>query len=195
MFTPCGFTNIQGYPHDIPYEVINAIDELPIFKGDNAFSAETNLENFSLFMSKWHSSVDYEDMKMKIFILTLGEDDMDWFLELPNKTFDSLQSVIDSFEDKYGGKEKLKAKVEVKEISEAENDLIKELTQMVKDTQLNQAQLIKNMELNQARFTREYTRKGSSMKANHITPESSEQVVHHYVSTTHSSTPAFSQKG
>lgn len=75
-------------------------------------------------------------------------DALDWFIEFPDNTFDSLQSIIDAFDDKRN----IKAKIKVKETKETENVLIKELTQIVKGMQLNmevnQAQLIKNMEFN-----------------------------------------------
>ena len=63
---------------------------------------------------------------MQLFILTLGDDALDWFIELPLNMFDYLQSINDAFEDKYGNKEKVKPKVE--ETKEADNDLIEEFT-------------------------------------------------------------------
>jgi len=59
---------------------------------------------------------------MKIFILTLSGDAFDWYVKFPNNTFDSLQSIIDAFEDKNGDKNKVKEKHEVKKTMEVEND-------------------------------------------------------------------------
>lgn len=41
-------------------------------------------------MSKLHPYTDHEDVKMKISVLTLDGYDLDWFLEFPYNTFDSL---------------------------------------------------------------------------------------------------------
>ena len=112
---------------------------------------------------------------MKIFVLTLSKDVLDWFFNFHNSTFDSLQSIFYAFEDRYGDKEKVKAKDEVKETIEVENNF-KELIQMVKNIQLNQGQVIKNaevnqtqlikdVELNQSRLTIDHKREISSMQS------------------------------
>ena len=92
---------------------------------------------------------------MKIFIFSLDGDAMDWFIDLPANSFDSLESIIDAFEEKYGDERKIKEKAD-----ENDTDLIKELTRMIQDMHLNQAQLIKTMEVNQAQIIK-------SMEVNH----------------------------
>jgi len=69
--------------------------------------------------------------------------------------FNSLDSIIDAFEEKYGDERKIKAKAD-----ENDKDLIKELTRMIKDMQLNQTQLNKTMEINHAQAIK-------AMKVNH----------------------------
>lgn len=166
LFAPCDFTNIQDYPHDFPLEVSKAINEVPLFQGNKAISTEAHVQNVNLCISKCRPYTDYEDVKMQLFVLTLDEDPMDWFLEFLDNTFESLQSIIDAFENKYGDKERVKAKAEVKKIKEAENDII-ELTQMVKNMQINQAQLIKNMELNQTKLIADHAKEMETMEIDH----------------------------
>lgn len=76
--------------------------------------------------------------------------------------FDSLEWIIDAFEEKHGDERKIKAKV-----NENDKDLIKGLTQMIKDMQLNQAQLIKNKELNETRLIQYHAKEMSTMEVNH----------------------------
>lgn len=98
LFAPCNFTNIPGYPYQFPDRVGKAIDELPLFQGNNA---ETHLKNFSHCMSKYRPYTDYEDVKMKLFVLLLENDALDWFWEFPDNTFYSFKSIIDALEKKY----------------------------------------------------------------------------------------------
>jgi len=66
---------------------------------------------------------------MRLFIFSLDDDAMDWFIDLP------------------ANKDKRKIKTQE---NENDKDLIKGLTQIIKDMQLNQVQLIKSMEVNHA---------------------------------------------
>lgn len=179
LFSPFDFTNIKGYPHNFPPNFGEIINEVPLFQDVKAISAESHLQHVNLCISKRFPYTDSEDVKMQLFIFTLGNDLLDWFLEFPDNTFYSLQSIINAFKDKYGDKGRFKAKVEAKEIKEDENGLIQQLTQMIKDMQLNQphviknmevdqAQLIKNMELNQTRLIVEHAREMSAMKDGQI---------------------------
>ena len=57
-------------------------------------------------MAKYARSADFDpkDVRMTLFILTLGGDAHEWFTEKPRNSFDSLQSIIDAFKEKYGDK-------------------------------------------------------------------------------------------
>lgn len=96
MYAPCDFSNIPRYPNDIPSV---GIDKLPNFQGDNAISANSHLRDFSIWMAKYARSADFdhEDVRMTLFILTLGGDAYDWFAEKPQNSFNSLQSIINAF--------------------------------------------------------------------------------------------------
>ena len=193
LFAPCDFTNILGYPNFILDEAIEAIEELPSFLGNNVISTETHLTNFQLCVSKWCHDINHEDVKIKLFKFSLDGDALDWFIDLLANSFDSLESIIDAFEEKYGDKRKIKVKAQA---NENDKDLIKELTQMIEDMQLNQgqlikaievnhsnqmtsiqnhlisididhAQVIKNMELNQTRLIADHAKEMSTMEVNH----------------------------
>jgi len=90
FFSPCDFTNIQGDLHSHSYVLGEAIDEFPPFQDNNAFTAKAHLRNASLCIRKYRPYSNYEDVKMKIFVLTLSGDALDWFTKFPNNTFDSL---------------------------------------------------------------------------------------------------------
>ena len=78
IYQPCDFSNIDGYPHPIPDK---ALEKLPSFQGNNVVSVKIHVQNFSLCISKWCNGHKYEDVKMKLFVLYLEEDALDWFAE------------------------------------------------------------------------------------------------------------------
>ena len=49
---------------------------------------------------------NHEDVKTSLFILSLEYDALQWFLDEPSNSFDSLQTIIGAFKDKCGIKEK-----------------------------------------------------------------------------------------
>jgi len=61
-------------------------------------------------VSKWCHDINHEDVKMRLFIFSLDGDAMDWFIDLVANNFDSLESIIDAFEEKYGDEKKSKFK-------------------------------------------------------------------------------------
>jgi len=67
LYLPFDFTQIVGYPHDLPEK---AIDKLPIFQGNNAISAKSHVRAFGTLLSRW-ARQPHEDMKMKLFALSL----------------------------------------------------------------------------------------------------------------------------
>ena len=103
IFSPCKFANIRGYPNDTPK---HGMDKLPIFQGDNAISANSHLKAFSSWLGKYARSADFnhEDVKMTLFVLSLEGDALYWFTEKPQNSFDSLQSIVNAFKEKYGDK-------------------------------------------------------------------------------------------
>ena len=88
LYKPCDFSSIHGYPRAIPDK---ALENLSYFQGNNAISSKTHLRNFNACIAKWCTNHNHEDTKMKLFILSLEEDALDWFLEHDDNTFDSLK--------------------------------------------------------------------------------------------------------
>lgn len=102
FFDPLDFTNFQGAPHNFLISVSLTLDEMPPFSDNNAFTAEAHIHYFNLRMSKCRPYSDYEDVKMRLFVLTLAGDAVEWFIDSPKNTFDSFQSLIEVFENEYG---------------------------------------------------------------------------------------------
>jgi hypothetical protein len=71
IYDPCDFSNINGYPHAIPEK---AIEKLPSFQGNNVVSAKMHVKSFMRCINKWFVAHDHEDVKMKLFVLSLEYD-------------------------------------------------------------------------------------------------------------------------
>jgi hypothetical protein len=76
IYDPCDFSAINNYPHAIPEK---AIEKLPSFQGNNAISAKMHVKSFMRCINKWCAAHDYEDVKMKLFVLSLEDDASDWY--------------------------------------------------------------------------------------------------------------------
>ena len=101
LFAPCDFTNINGYPHNIPNK---AIEKLPSFESNNAISPTSHVKNFNVCIFKWCNTANYEDVKTRLFVLSLEEDALDWLTEQPANSYNSLQAILTAFLDKLGEK-------------------------------------------------------------------------------------------
>ena len=126
VFAPCNFANIQGYLNDPPE---NGIDKLPSFQGNNAISVDAHLKSFGSWVGKYARVVDYnhEDVKMRLFVLTLEKDALDWFTKKPDNSFDSLQSIINGFKKKYGDEREKRHLVRgINVIRKRENRMVEE---------------------------------------------------------------------
>ena len=97
-FKPCHFTNVH---HDIP-EV--AISKLPVFSGGDSVAVKKHLSGFTCIMFMYCRSPQYnhEDVKMRLFVLSLEDDALNWFNSCPEDSFTSLQDIVDAFKDRYG---------------------------------------------------------------------------------------------
>jgi hypothetical protein len=101
IYAPCDFSAINNYPHAIPEK---AIEKLPSFQGNNAISAKMHVKSFMRCINKWCAAHDYEDVKMKLFVLSLEDDASDWYEDKPDNTFKTLKDLIDVFTEKWGEK-------------------------------------------------------------------------------------------
>jgi hypothetical protein len=85
-FKPFDFSNIAGYPHDMP----SSLEKFPTFHGDNAIGAR---ENWDVFMEHITSPrVCHLDVSYKSFALSLKKDARKWFLSLLDNCINSLQA-------------------------------------------------------------------------------------------------------
>lgn len=139
LYLPCNFSNIQGYPRDLP---TTGMDKLSSFQGNNAVIVKDHLNRFRHFINKWGSAnVAHEDVRMKLFVLSLEEDALKWFTKRPDHSFNSLQALTNAFKDRFGDKReeshlvkalciiKKKENETVEEFNKRFNGIVKELPQ------------------------------------------------------------------
>jgi hypothetical protein len=63
-----------------------------------------HIKYFTRCTNKWCVAHDYEDVKMKLFILSLEEDALDWYKDMPDNKFKMLKVLLDAFIEKWGEK-------------------------------------------------------------------------------------------
>jgi hypothetical protein len=68
LYKPIDFSAISGYPHLIPEK---AIENLPCFQSNNIVNARRHVQRVSHCFNKWCCNTLYEDVGMKLFILSL----------------------------------------------------------------------------------------------------------------------------
>ena len=81
FYKPLDFSQIAGAPHDIPND---AIKKLPIFEGNNAITAKSHIRKFDKHLDSYCNDAahNHEDVKMKIFALSLEDDAAAWYFDL-----------------------------------------------------------------------------------------------------------------
>jgi hypothetical protein len=99
IYNKCDFTAINNYPHALPEK---AIEKLPSFQGNNAITAKMHIKAFMRCTNKWCAAHDYEDVKMKLFVLSLEDIALDWYEDLPDNKFKTLKELTDAFIEKWG---------------------------------------------------------------------------------------------
>jgi hypothetical protein len=102
LYKPIDFSAISGYPHVIPEK---AIKNLPCFQSNNIIDARRHVKKVSLCFNKWCCNALYEDVGMKLFILSFDDDDLDWFTELKDKQVRTYNELIDAFMEKWKEKD------------------------------------------------------------------------------------------
>jgi hypothetical protein len=91
VYAPCDFSAINNYPHALPEK---AIEKLPSFQGNNAISAKIHVKSFMRCINKWCAAHDYEDVKMKLFVLSLEDDASDWYEDVDRSFSTEVNSHI-----------------------------------------------------------------------------------------------------
>ena len=133
LFAPFDFSAIAGYPHALPEK---ALEKLPTFQGNNAISAKTHLKAFSLCINKWCNAAqhNHQDVKMKLFALSLEDEAFDWFSNLEDSKYPTLSSLVDHFMDKWGDKrEGRHALTALHTIKKSENETMIEFNKRFND--------------------------------------------------------------
>ena len=100
-FSPLDFSAINGYPQAIPEK---PLDKLSYFQGNNAISAKIHIRAFTHCVHKWCGNVSNEYVKMKLFVLSLEEDALDWFSDFVDNKFKIIKELIGAFIEKWGDK-------------------------------------------------------------------------------------------
>jgi hypothetical protein len=91
FLSPLNFAAIQGAPHDIPEK---AIDKLPSFQGNNAFSVHSHILSFCQCVLKYSKGLDEEDVQMTLFVYSLEGDAAEWFTEFDADKFSTLEKIF-----------------------------------------------------------------------------------------------------
>ena len=99
LFKPLDFSQIAGAPHDISND---AIKKLPIFEGNNAITAKSHIRKFDKHLVSYYNDVasNHEDVKMKLFALSLEDDAAEWYSDLGDDSYKTLNEFLEGFKKK-----------------------------------------------------------------------------------------------
>jgi hypothetical protein len=124
IYDPCDFSNINGYPHAISKK---PIEKLPSFQENNAISVKVPVQSFMRCINKWCTAHDYEDVKIKLFVLSLEDDASDWYEDCPDDKFKTLKDLLDPFTERWGKKrDQCHLLVALNTVKKNENETIEE---------------------------------------------------------------------
>ena len=101
---------------------------IPSFQGNNAVSVKSHLFAFANWWKRFAvANNNFDDVKMRLFVLTFEQDVAEWFTEKPDNSFDTFESIVVAFKDKYGDKREDRHLVkEISTIKKKENETIEE---------------------------------------------------------------------
>ena len=101
IFKTLDFSQISGAPHAIPKD---SIKKLPIFQGNNAITAKSQFWKFEkhLVSDCIDASHYHDDVKMKLFALSLEDDVEEWYLDLDDDSYKTLSEFLEGFKKKWG---------------------------------------------------------------------------------------------
>ena len=80
--------------------------EAPRFEGNNATTAKTHLRKFERHLISYCDNVasNHEDIKMKLFALSLEDDAAEWYGDLGDDSYKTLNEFLEGFKKKWGEK-------------------------------------------------------------------------------------------
>ena len=95
---PIVFSRIIGYPHELPKI---AIENLHDFR--NYGDANAHIKAFGQCINEWCDPLVHEDVLMKLFVLTLCEEDAyDLFHDSNDNEFKTIQDLMHAFLERWG---------------------------------------------------------------------------------------------
>ena len=103
LFKPLDFSQIASAPHAIPKD---AIKKLPIFQGNNAITAKSHIRKFEKHLVSYCNDAahDHDDVKMKLFVLSLEDDAKEWYLDQDDDSYKTLSEFLEGFKNWMGRK-------------------------------------------------------------------------------------------
>ena len=99
FYKPLDFSQIAGSPHYIPND---AIKEVPMFQGNNSITAKSHLRKFEKYMASYCNDAahDHDDVKMTLFALSLEDDAEEWYYNLDDDSYKTLNEFLAGFKKK-----------------------------------------------------------------------------------------------
>ena len=120
------FSQIEGSPHDIPND---SLKKLPIFEGNNAIISKSYIWKFDKHLVSYCNDAthNHEDVKMKLFALSLGDDAVEWYSDLGDDSYKTLNEFLEGFKKKWREKkEPIHLLTALHNIKKMENETIDE---------------------------------------------------------------------
>ena len=133
FFKPLDLSQIAGAPHAIPND---AIKKLPTFEANNTITAKSHLKKFERLLVRYCNDAahDHDDVKMKLFALSLEEDVGEWYLDLADNSYKTLKEFLDGFRKKWGEKKEPRHQLGVlHNIKKMENETMEEFNKKFRD--------------------------------------------------------------
>jgi hypothetical protein len=81
------------------------IEKLPRFQGNNVISAKIHVKSFIRCINTWCATHDHKDVKIKLFFVSLEDDALDWYKDMPNNTFKTLKDLLYAFNENWRKRE------------------------------------------------------------------------------------------
>ena len=102
-FTQLDFSQIAGQPHRLPDK---AVEKLPMYTGTDAITSAMHLRNFSRCINAYvnDSVSQHDDVYMNLFSLSLDGKVGDWYNNLPDNSFATLEAFKTAFTNRFGEK-------------------------------------------------------------------------------------------
>ena len=133
FFKLLDLSQIAGAPHAIPND---AIKKLPTFQGNNAISVKSHLQKFSKHLVSYCSQAahDNNNVKMNLFDLSLEEYVGEWYLDLADNSYKTLNEFLEGFKKKWGEKKEPRHPlVALHNIKKMENETMEEFNKKFKN--------------------------------------------------------------